>query len=116
MPFIPLLIGALGRFLLPALLWLFKTKGGYIVMSILVWLGINWSSMTLVVDPLIDAIRNYAGASGGGIGSGPWGEAAMAWAGVLRMDQAITMLLSAYTTKVTILNARLFLWKRGVGA
>jgi hypothetical protein len=79
----------------------------------MVWLGINWGTMNLVLQPTLDLLTNFA--QGGGGGGEYWGIARQ-WAGVLNFDKALTMVLSAYITQQTLMKGRLFLFKRGVGA
>ena len=49
---------------------------------------------------------------GGGAG-GEFGAAALAWVGVLRFDQAVTMVISAVAAKKAIQATRVFLSKKG---
>lgn len=96
-------------------LWLFKTRLGLFIASAAVWLGINWGTMTLVIGPTVDALRGFAEGSGSS-GTGQYWEIGMAWMGVLNFDRAITMIISAVATKHAVMQGRLFLFKRGVGA
>ena len=94
--------------------WLLMSRLGLIIASAMLWLGINLATVNLVLEPLIDQLRGFADSTGSGGGS--LYAAARAWAGVLRFDQALTMVISAYVTKHAVMAGRLYLFKRGVGA
>lgn len=100
--------------LVAAFSWLIRSRIGLWIMTAMTWLGINWGSMKLVVEPAIDVLKNSAHAFGSG--SGQLGAAALAWGGVLNLDKAITMIISAVVTKKAIMAGRLFLFKKGFGA
>ncbi|MFI8716349.1 DUF2523 family protein [Stenotrophomonas sp. NPDC077464] len=105
----PQLIGLL----LTGLGWLFRSRIGLFVMTALAWLGINFGTIKMVIEPAIDLLRQHAQGLGGG---GEMGAAAMAWAGVLQFDRGLTMIISAIAAKHAIMQGRLFLFKRGFGA
>lgn len=106
----PQLIGAL----IAGLAWLFKSRIGLWVMTAMAWLGINFGTIKMVVEPAIDLLKGYAQGMGGG--SGELGATAMQWFGVLQFDRALTMVISAVAAKHAIMQGRLFLFKRGFGA
>lgn len=101
--------------LLNGLRWLFFSRLGFMILTAFAWLGINFGSVNLIIQPTIDALEGFANGSQGG-GGGEYFLIAQQWGGVLNFDNALTMVISAYTTRVIMLNARLFLFKRGVGA
>lgn len=105
----PALVGAL----IAALSWLFRSRIGLWVMTALAWLGINFGTIKMVIDPAIDLLKGYAQGLGGG---GQLGATAMQWMGVLNFDRALTMIISAVAAKHAIMQGRLFLFKRGFGA
>lgn len=105
----PALIGIL----LSGLSWLFRSRIGLFVMTALTWLGINFGTVKMVIEPAIALLRQHAQGLGGG---GQLGATAMAWAGVLQFDKALTMVISAIAAKYAIMQGRLFLFKRGFGA
>lgn len=94
--------------------YMFKTKLGLFIMGAMVWLGINFASIKVVVEPAIDLLTGYAESAGSG--TGEFGTTAIAWMGVLNFDKAITMVISAIVTKHVLTQGRLFLFKRGFGA
>ncbi|WP_434989693.1 DUF2523 domain-containing protein [Xanthomonas melonis] len=100
--------------LVAGLAWLFKSRIGLWIMTALVWLGINFGTIKMVVEPAIDLLKGYA--EGMGNGNGQLGADAMAWFGVLQFDKALTMVISAVAAKHAIMQGRLFLFKRGFGA
>lgn len=91
-------------------LFFFKTRIGFFVVTLLTWLGVNYGSVHLVLDPIIAAIKGYTTGVGG---AGQYGHIALDWIAYLHFDRALTMIFSAYAAKYSILNARLFLFKRG---
>lgn len=106
----PALVGSL----IAGLAWLFKSRIGLWIMTALAWLGINFGTIKLVLEPAIDLLRQYA--QGMGNGSGTLGATAMQWAGVMQFDKALTMVISAIAAKHALMQGRLFLFKRGFGA
>lgn len=100
--------------LVAAFSWLIRSRIGLWVMTAMTWLGINWGTIKLVIEPAIDVLKDSAQAYGSG--SGEMGATAVAWAGVMNLDKALTMVISAVATKHAILNGRLFLFKKGFGA
>ncbi|MDC7805226.1 DUF2523 family protein [Luteimonas sp BLCC-B24] len=108
--------GALVAAIVTGITYMFKTKLGLFVMGAMLWLGINFASMTLVIGPAIDILREYAnpGTISGG-GAGELALTAVAWLGVLNFDRAITMVLSAIYTRHAVNSARLYLTRAPVG-
>lgn len=105
----PWLIGQL----VVGLAWMFKSRIGLWIMTALVWLGINFGTVKMVIEPSIDLLRQYAQSVNGG---GELGATAMQWFGVLNFDKALTMVISAVVSKYAVMQGRLFLFKRGFGA
>jgi hypothetical protein len=115
---IPLAAGWIATTLLPLLLsgvmWLFRSKLGFFILMAFVWLGINFATLNLVIEPTIQQLQDFGqmadGGGGGGTGEN-WGALAKAWAGVMNLDKAISMIISAVVTKHAAQQARLFLTK-----
>lgn len=109
----PAFLLAFGRWLLPyalgGLAFMFKTKLGQIITSALLWMGINYSTVHIVFGPLLDTAKGYAQ---GGFGGNFYGLWIAQWAGVLQFDRAMTAIASAYVTRASVANTRLFLSKR----
>ena len=95
--------------------YMYKTKLGLFVMAAMVWLGINFATIKMAIEPAIDLLRQYAD-GGLGQGGGEFADTAIAWMGVLNFDKALTMIISAVITKHAVMQGRLFLFKRGFGA
>jgi hypothetical protein len=95
--------------LVDALLWLFKSRLGLILVSAFAWLGIQFGVQHLVVAPALDTLRSLAS---GGAGGGSFASEAYNWLGVLNFDRALSMVISAVTTKYAVTGAKLFLQKR----
>lgn len=94
---------------------MYKTKLGLFIMAAMVWLGINFATIKIAIEPAIELLRQYAN-GGIGSGTGDFGATAVAWLGVLQFDRAITMIISAVVTKHALMKGRLFLFKKGFGA
>lgn len=93
--------------------YMFKTKLGLFLLMAMTWLGINFASLKIVVEPAIDLLLNYAEAPSGG---GQFTTIAWGWLGVMQFDRALTMIVSAVVTRHAVIQGRLFLFRRGVGA
>lgn len=92
---------------------MYKTKLGLFLMGAMIWLGINFATIKIIIEPAIDLLEGYAD---GGLGGGPYASMAIQWLGVLNFDKAITMIISAIVSKHAVMQGRLFLFKRGFGA
>ena len=100
-------LGALVPILINMLRMMLFVHAGKIVVGILGFLGINFVAQRFVVDPGLDYIRSLM-ATGP---SGEFGAYAMQWMGILRFDQAVSMLLSAWVMVQTIKSGKLLLGK-----
>lgn len=94
-------------------MWLFKSRLGLIISTAFLWLGVNFATVKIVLEPAIDLLSGYAQ---GGMGGGELGTVAVNWLGLLQFDRAITMIISAVVAKHAVMKGRLFLFKRGFGA
>lgn len=99
--------------LLQGLRWLLMSRLGLFIVTALTWLGINLSTVNLILEPTMELLENFAQGQGGG---GEYFAIAQQWGGVLHFDDALTMVISAYVTKQVVMQGRLFLFRRGVGA
>lgn len=93
--------------------YMFKTKLGLFLMGAMIWLGVNWGTIKIIVEPAIDLLYGYANSAGSG---GVYAVAAGQWMGVMQFDRAITMVVSAIVAKNAVVQGRLFLFKKGFGA
>lgn len=96
-----------------AFMWVMRSKLGYFIAAALLWLGINITAVTVVVQPAIDMLT--AMANNAGSAQGDLGAVAFQWMGVLRFDQALTMIISAYATRNLIHNGRIMFFKLANG-
>lgn len=92
--------------------WLAKSRTGLFLTSAMVWLGINFGTVKLAIEPAIDQLEQFAAQ---GAATGQYGPMAVQWAGMLNLDKALTMIVSAVIAKHAIMQGRLFLFKRGFG-
>jgi hypothetical protein len=76
----------------------------------LAFLGLTIMVNNVVIDPIISGIQ--ARMSQGPTGS--FGATALQWLGVLQLDKAVSMLLSAYVIVNTIKTAKISLQKVGL--
>lgn len=83
------------------------TQGGRIIVGILSWLGLSLATHAFAMGPALSFFQSQM-ASGPGSGIG---ALALQWLGVLRFDQAVSMLISAWTIKVSIDAAKISLSK-----
>lgn len=108
----PVIVGALVRWFIPPLLGgitaLFRTRLGLLFVSAMLWMGINFTTVNIVLGPLVEALQGFGQ---GGFGGNQYGVWITQWAGVLQFDRCMTAISSAYITRVAVTNARLFLTK-----
>lgn len=95
-----------------AFAWMFKSHIGLFIASALVWIGINFASVKLVIEPVYDQLTAFATSGQGG--GGDLGAAMWQYLGVLNFDKALTMIISAVATKKALTAGRLFLFRRGM--
>lgn len=106
MPFIgPLISG-----LLSGLAWTFRSRIGTWIAGGLAWFGLSWATHEFAVQPWIDNMMNQTRSGAGG---GEWGGVLIAYLGIMKFDQACTMIASAVAAKFAIGAAQAFLVKRG---
>ena len=82
-------------------------RAGVIFGRILGWFGLQWAVNEYGVEPMLDWVRQLMAQGPGG----DLGPKVMAWAGVLRLDVAVSMLLSAYVAVWSIKSVKAFLTK-----
>lgn len=96
---------ALVALLVNLLRTMLMVKAGVIIAKVLLFFGLAITVHKFAVDPLLDQVRAIVG--GGPVGS--LGATVLAWAGVLKLDQAVTMVLSAYAAAAVIRSSRVAL-------
>lgn len=104
----PALVASLVASLMTVLRVLLIAKIGSIIVAALAFFGLSFAVNKYSVQPALDALEHHVGqlgAAGGHVAS------AIQWAGVLNFDQAVTILISAYTVKWGLQTARVFLTK-----
>lgn len=89
---------------------LFASRLGAWVAGALAWLGLSFGVQKVAVEPAIEQLRGYMDSLGG---SGELAADALAWAGVMNFDIAVTMLISAVAIRRGISAGRVFLKRRG---
>ena len=104
----PALIPALVAAMMQVLRVLLMAKIGAFIVSALAFFGFTFVVNQYAIEPALSALTGYVsqlGAGGGAMGH------AMQWAGVLKFDQAISVIISAYTVAWTIKSAKVWLGK-----
>lgn len=101
----PILISSL----LSGIAWLFRSQLGTWLVAAMAWLGIAWATHEFAVEPWIENMQQQIG---GGTPGGEWGAVLIAYAGLMRFDQACTMIVSAVATKFAVNAARAVLVRR----
>lgn len=81
-------------------------KAGLFVAKVLGFFGLTFLTNEYAIEPLLAQIQGMMTGSAGG---GDLGAALIAWAGVLRFDEAVSMVLSAYSTAMTIRGGKMVL-------
>ncbi|WP_313475568.1 DUF2523 family protein [Stutzerimonas kunmingensis] len=95
--------------LLSGLAGLFRSRLGTWSVEVLAWLGIAWATHEFAVEPWLDNMKDHLQ---GGTPGGEWGAILIAYAGLMKFDQACTMIASAVATKFAVNAARAVLVKR----
>lgn len=80
---------------------------GKIVVGILGFLGLSFATDRYVIDPMLDQIRAMMTTGPGG----SFGTTAINYLGILRLDVAVSMTISAYVMVQTIKNGKILLSK-----
>lgn len=109
-----LTLGSLVAGFMNGLRWLFLSRLGLFLGTAFVWLGWNFATINLLITPAVEALEAYS--SSQSAGSNEYAVAMFQWLGVLKFDEALSMIISAVVTKHALMKGRLFLFKRGVGA
>jgi hypothetical protein len=93
--------------LVSALRIMFMAKMGLMAVKLLAFLGLQFVTHKYAIGPLLSQLTAYATAAGSA--GGDFGANLVAWMGVLNFDRAISMVISAYSTRATIMQAKTFL-------
>jgi hypothetical protein len=97
----------LGPTIINMLRMMLFVHAGKIVVGILGFIGLNFVADHYVIDPMLDQIRAMM-ATGP---TGTWGALMIQYMGILRFDQAVSMMLSAWVMVQTIKNGKILLSK-----
>lgn len=84
--------------------WLVGSQVGRIILLGLAWFGVNYVTLTVVLDPAVEALQavmDGASASGSGSMAGLMWE----WMLVFKFPGALNMVVSAYVTKLGVNGA-----------
>ncbi len=103
-------LAALVPFAVNALRVMLFVHAAKMVVGILAFFGLSIFVNKVVLGPGIAAIEAMMSTGPGG----SFGATAIAWLGVLRLDDAVSMLISAWVIVNTIKNAKIALQKVGL--
>lgn len=81
---------------------LFSNRLGTWIAAAMSWLGLSWGSTSYILEPLFNQIESLFSDANG---------VALGWMGYLKIDIAITMILSAVAVRFSFQAARAFLQK-----
>lgn len=95
--------------LISGLAWMFRTRLGTWVAGGLAWFGLSWATHRFAVEPFIEGMEEKVRATSVG---GDWGPVLVAYLGIMKFDQACTMIASAVAAKFAVGAAKAFLVKR----
>lgn len=88
--------------LLHGLSTLFANRLGTWIAAAMSWMGLSWGSTSYVLNPLFGQIESLFGDAN---------AVAMGWLGFLKVDIALTMILSAVAVRFSFQTMRTFLQK-----
>lgn len=77
---------------------LMKSRLGMFILAAMMWLGINFTTVKIIIEPALDVLTGYAQAAGQGGGSAV-AMAAAQYMGIMKLDLAITMIISAIVSR-----------------
>lgn len=101
----PVMVG----WIISGLMVVFKNRIGQIILAALVWAGLSYGATTIVVQPVIDQIWAYLD-SLDTVG-GQFGAFAVAALGILKVDVALTMIVSAVLIRVGVSAAKVHMMR-----
>ena len=108
-------MGIIG-WIISALMVVFKNRIRQLILAALVWMGLSYGATKIVVQPVIDQIWAHLD-SLGSVG-GEFGAFALAALGILKVDVALTMIVSAVLIRVGVSAAKVHMTRavgRGTG-
>lgn len=89
-----------------ALRVMLMAKIGAFVVKLLAFFGIAIVTNKLAIEPLLDQLEGFISQVGQ---TGQFAAVAIQWAGLMRFDDALSMVLSAFSTAMMIKQARVML-------
>lgn len=89
-----------------ALRIMLMAKIGAFVLKLLSFFGLAIIANEFAIEPLLAQLEGFISEIGA---TGQWGALAIQWAGLMRVDEALSMLISCFTTAMMIKQARVML-------
>lgn len=102
------IVAGLGAIIIQALMWFFRSQIGRILMLGLAWFGVNYVTLKVVIDPAVEILNGVMNGASSGPGLAP---VMYQWMMVLKFPGALSMVVSAYVTKVGIQSSKPFFQK-----
>lgn len=85
--------------LLVAIGSLMKSRLGMFILAAFMWLGINFTTIKIIIEPALDVLTGLAETAGTGGSGSAVAMAAAQYMGIMKFDLAITMVISAIVSR-----------------
>jgi hypothetical protein len=105
----PVIVG----WIITALMTVFKSRIGQIIIAALAWAGLTWGTQKVLVTPIVNSLWGYLDSLNSV--AGQYGAPVLQGLGMLKIDIAMTMIVSAVATKAAMGAARTFMQPKAVG-
>lgn len=92
---------------------LMKSRLGMFILAAMMWLGINFTTIKIIIEPALDILTGFAQDAGTGNGTAI-GMAAAQYMGLMKFDLAITMVISAIVSRNLVASKGLRLTRAAV--
>lgn len=90
-----------------------KSRLGMFILAAMMWLGINFTTVKIIIEPALDVLTGFAQTAGTGNGTAI-GMAMAQYMGIMKFDLAITMVISAIVSRNLVQSQGLRLTRAAV--
>lgn len=97
----------------PMLTWLFRRQLGRWIIGALIWMGLNITSIILIVDPLLQVVNGYMTGGSSPMDNEYWLILRNSL-GMVNFDRAVLMVLTTWASTWAVKKSRIFLRKKGL--
>lgn len=116
MSYVPIAGGILGGFaarrivagIVTGIGTLLRSRSGLFVVGAMTWLGLSFGTHKIFTEPTLDMIESHMHTNMGG----DLGVTMMQWLGVMRFDEAVSMIVSAYAIRKAAQAGKVILQRR----